>query len=71
MLTRCKNWKYHVLCLLQENCHIQNNIHRRQVKHDTAMFLRQKYLAILQTLKDVRLHAALSCTFYQYTVELS
>jgi len=40
--------------LMQENNHIQNNIHRRQVKHDTAMFLRQKYLIILQTLKDVR-----------------
>jgi len=47
---RLATWRYAV----QENIRIQNNIHRRQVKHDTALFLRDKYKAILQTMRDVR-----------------
>jgi len=43
-----------VLCETQANIRIQNNIHRRQVKQDTALFLRVKYNAILEALKDVR-----------------
>ena len=42
-----------VLCETQANIRIQNNIHRRQVKQDTALFLRVKYNAILEALKDV------------------